>query len=195
MGKIFYIMGKSSSGKDSIYRQLEADQELGLRRLVIYTTRPIRDGEENGREYFFVDENKLKEFRRNGKLIEARTYQTVYGPWTYFTADDGQVSVGNDSYLGIGTLESFVKLREYYGDDVMRPVYIEVEDGERLERALARERTQEVPKYEEMCRRFLADQNDFSEENILKAGIWKRFQYHNLDECVKEIGNYIKSVQ
>ena len=81
MGKIFYIMGKSSSGKDSIYRQLEADQELGLRRLVIYTTRPIRDGEENGREYFFVDENKLKEFRRNGKLIEARTYQTVYGPW------------------------------------------------------------------------------------------------------------------
>lgn len=129
MGKIFYIMGKSSSGKDSIYRQLEADQELGLRRLVIYTTRPIRDGEENGREYFFVDENKLKEFRRNGKLIEARTYQTVYGPWTYFTADDGQVSVGNDSYLGIGTLESFVKLREYYGDDVMRPVYIEVEDG------------------------------------------------------------------
>ena len=186
MGKIFYIMGKSSSGKDSIYRQLEADQELGLRRLVIYTTRPIRDGEENGREYFFVDENKLKEFRRNGKLIEARTY---------FTADDGQVSVGNDSYLGIGTLESFVKLREYYGDDVMRPVYIEVEDGERLERALARERTQEVPKYEEMCRRFLADQNDFSEENILKAGIWKRFQNHNLDECVKEIGNYIKSVQ
>ena len=195
MGKIFYIMGKSSSGKDSIYRQLEADQELGLRRLVIYTTRPIRDGEKNGREYFFVDENKLKEFRRNGKLIEARTYQTVYGPWTYFTADDGQVSVGNDSYLGIGTLESFVKLREYYGDDVMRPVYIEVEDGERLERALARERTQEVPKYEEMCRRFLADQNDFSEENILKAGIWKRFRNHNLDECVKEIGNYIKSVQ
>ena len=195
MGKIFYIMGKSSSGKDSIYRQLEADQELGLRRLVIYTTRPIRDGEENGREYFFVDENKLKEFRRNGKLIEARTYQTVYGPWTYFTADDGQVSVGNDSYLGIGTLESFVKLREYYGDDVMRPVYIEVEDGERLERALAREKTKENPKYEEMCRRFLADQKDFSEENILKAGIDKRFQNHNLDECVKEIGNYIKSVQ
>ena len=88
-----------------------------------------------------------------------------------------------------------MKLREYYGNDVMRPVYIEVEDGERLERALARERTQEVPKYEEMCRRFLADQNDFSEENILKAGIWKRFRNHNLDECVKEIGNYIKSVQ
>ena len=195
MGKIFYIMGKSSSGKDSIYRQLEENQELGLKRLVIYTTRPIRDGEKNGREYFFTDKNKLKEFRRNGKLIEARTYQTVYGPWTYFTADDGQVSVGNDSYLGIGTLESYMRLREYYGNEVIWPVYIELEDGERLERALAREKTQEVPKYEEMCRRFLADQNDFSEENILKAGIWKRFRNHNLDECVNEIVNYIKSVQ
>ena len=195
MGKIFYIMGKSSSGKDSIYRQLEGNQELGLKRLVIYTTRPIRDGEENGREYFFADENKLKEFRRNGKLIEARTYQTVYGPWTYFTADDGQVSVGNDSYLGIGTLESFVRLREYYGNEVMWPVYIEVEDGERLRQMCIRDRTQENPKYEEMCRRFLADQKDFSEENILKAGIDKRFWNHNLDECVKEIGKYIKSIQ
>ena len=192
MGKIFYIMGKSSSGKDSIYRQLEADQELGLRRLVIYTTRPIRDGEENGREYFFVDENKLKEFRRNGKLIEARTYQTVYGPWTYFTADDGQVSVGNDSYLGIGTLESFVKLREYYGDDVMRPVYIEVEDGERLLRAIARERQQKTPQYEEMCRRFLADAADFSEEKLTEAGITRRFINKDMEGTIREITEYIR---
>ena len=193
MGKIFYIMGKSSSGKDSIYRQLEKDQELGLKRLVIYTTRPIRDGEENGREYFFADENKLKEFRRNGKLIEARTYQTVYGPWTYFTADDGQVSVGNDSYLGIGTLESFVRLREYYGNEVMWPIYIEVEDGERLERALAREKTQEVPKYEEMCRRFLADSKDFSEEKIKEAGINQRFSNDGtIEDCIRDIKEAIK---
>ena len=193
MGKIFYIMGKSSSGKDSIYRQLEGNQELGLKRLVIYTTRPIRDGEENGREYFFADENKLKEFRRNGKLIEARTYQTVYGPWTYFTADDGQVSVGNDSYLGIGTLESFVRLREYYGNEVMWPVYIEVEDGERLERALAREKTQEVPKYEEMCRRFLADSKDFSEEKIKEAGINQRFSNDGtIEDCIRDIKEAIK---
>lgn len=45
------------------------------------------------------------------------------------------------------------------------------------------------------CRRFIADQSDFSEENILNAGIEKRFQNINLDDCVKEIANYIKSVQ
>ena len=188
-------MGKSASGKDKIYSRLAGNKELNLKKLILYTTRPVRDGEKDGVQYYFTDDRRLQELEAAGKVIESRAYNTVYGVWTYFTADDGQVSVGNDSYLGIGTLESYMRLREYYGNEVIWPVYIEVEDGERLERALAREKTQEVPKYEEMCRRFLADQNDFSEENILKAGIWKRFRNHNLDECVKEIVNYIKSVQ
>ena len=187
-------MGKSSSGKDTVYKKLK-EQYKEFRLIVPYTTRPIREGEKDGVEYYFVDPEQFRAMKEDGKVIESRSYNTKCGIWTYFTADDGQVSVGNDSYLGIGTLESFVRLREYYGNEVMWPIYIEVEDGERLERALAREKTQEVPKYEEMCRRFLADQNDFSEENILKAGIWKRFENHNLDECVKEIVNYIKSVQ
>ena len=52
MGKIFYIMGKSASGKDKIYSILLADQELNLRKMVLYTTRPVREGEENGKQYF-----------------------------------------------------------------------------------------------------------------------------------------------
>lgn len=195
MGKIFYIMGKSSSGKDTIYKRLAAQEEPELQKLVIYTTRPIRDGEVNGREYYFTDEKKLEEFRNKGALIEARTYQTVYGPWTYFTADDGQIGTSGKDYLGIGTLESYMKLKEYYGEKVMCPLYIQVEDGERLERALHREKEQEKPKYEEMCRRFLADQEDFSEEKILKAGIDRRFENHNLNKCVEEILKYIKSVK
>ena len=67
------------------------------------------------------------------------------------------------------------KMRKYYGEDAVCPVYVQVEDGERLSRALNREREQENPRYEEMCRRFIADQSDFSEENILNAGIEKRF--------------------
>ena len=51
----------------------------------------------------------------------------------------------------------------------------------------------ENPKYEELCRRFLADSQDFSEEKIEESGIEKRFQNINLDDCVKEIIEYIKS--
>lgn len=195
MGKIFYIMGKSASGKDHIYSRLAKNEELALRKLVLYTTRPIRAEEEDGKQYFFVDEKKLKEFRRKGCLIESRSYKTVHGIWTYFTADDGQVDIQSADYLGIGTLESYLKLKKYYGGDSVCPIYIEVEDGERLARALNRERGQERPRYEEMCRRFLSDQADFSEENILKAGIWKRFQNVDLDACVSEIVNYIGTVK
>ena len=191
MGKIYYVMGKSASGKDTIYKRLVKElPELGTVRM--YTTRPIRDGETNGVEYIFTDEKQLQAMKDAGKVIECRTYDTIYGPWSYFTADDGQVDLENADYLGIGTLESYVKMREYYGKENVCPVYIEVEDGERLARALKRERGQEIPRYEEMCRRFLADQEDFSEEKIAAAGITRKFQNVDLEECVEEIAEYIR---
>ena len=151
--------------------------------------------EEEGKQYFFVDEKKLEEFKTAGKLIESRSYNTIHGIWTYFTADDGQVNLDEASYLGIGTLESFRNLAEYYGIENVIPLYIEVESGERLERALKRERSQDNPKYAEMCRRFLADEEDFSEKNILDAGIKIRFENIDLSGCVEEISQYIKSFE
>lgn len=194
MGKIFYIMGKSASGKDSIYSCLSERKDMKLKKLVLYTTRPIRSGEKNGREYFFTDEKQLEIFKNSGRLIEARSYDTVHGVWTYFTADDGQIKSGGEDYLGIGTLESYRKMKEYYGENTVYPVYIQVEDGERLQRALFREKQQEAPKYEELCRRFLADQKDFSEEKIAEAGISQRFENSNFEKCVEDILTYIKSM-
>lgn len=195
MGKIFYIMGKSSSGKDTIYSRLLCDEGLNLQNIVLHTTRPIRDGEEEGREYHFTDKYVLENLEKQGKVIESRTYQTVYGPWTYFTADDGQVELAGNNYLGIGTLESYKQIKKYYGRENVCPIYIEVEDGERLKRAIRREELQNVPKYEEMCRRFLADAEDFSEENLEKAGITKRYQNTELESCLKEIKNCIQKLQ
>ena len=185
MGKIFYLMGKSASGKDTIYKKVK-EQMPELKTIVIYTTRPIREGEQNGREYYFVDDDKLMELQEAGKVIELREYNTVHGIWKYFTADDGQFD-GDDNYLAIGTLESYVKLRDYFGQERLIPIYVEVEDGLRLERALARERMQATPKYEEMCRRFLADAADFSADNLNKAGITRKFFNIDMDKCVGEI--------
>ena len=194
MGKIFYIMGKSSSGKDTIYRRLLEDRELELRNIILYTTRPMRQGEQPGREYYFVNEEDFREYQAQGRIIESRTYQTVYGPWIYFTADDGQIELEKRNYLGIGTLESYICMKEYYGEGNLCPLYIEVEDGERLKRAIHREELQPEPKYAEMCRRFLADEEDFSEENLRRAGIIKRFVNDDLAECMEEIGGYIEDL-
>jgi len=191
MGKIFYIMGKSSSGKDTIYRQILDREELALKTIVLYTTRPIRAGEEEGREYFFVDDAGYEALCAEGRVIEARAYDTVHGIWRYFTVADEQIDLQNQDYLVIGTLESYEKIREYFGEESVVPVYIEIEDGLRLQRALDRERAQDSPKYAELCRRFLADTEDFSEEKIRAAGIEKRFVNEDLSVCIREITGYI----
>lgn len=191
MGKIYCLMGKSASGKDTIYKMLLSDDKLGLRKIVPYTTRPIRENEKDGVQYFFTDEAGLKKMQSEGKVIELRSYNTVHGIWHYFTADDHQIDIENGDYMVIGTPEAYIKLKEYFGKDVVCPIYIELDDGIRLERALKRERTQEQPKYEEMCRRFLADSKDFSEENLKKAEIFTRFSNDNLEKCVEQIKAFI----
>ena len=185
MGKIFYLMGKSGSGKDTIYKHIK-EQIPELKSIVIYTTRPIRSDELDGVAYHFSNDEKLQKFQGNGKVIELREYNTVHGIWKYFTVDDGQFDT-QENLLAIGTLESYVKMKEYFGEEKMVPLYIEVEDGLRLERALQRERKQDSPKYEEMCRRFLADAKDFSEENLGLAGIKKKYSNNVLEDCVNEI--------
>ncbi len=190
MGKIIYIMGKSSSGKDTIFKKLLEDDSLSLKTIVSYTTRPIRKGEKNGEEYFFTDEEGFGRLKSEGKVIEDRCYQTVHGPWRYFTVDDGQIN-DTDNYITIGTIESYSKICAYYGSKKLIPILIELDDGIRLERALNRERKQTQPKYEEMCRRFLADAKDFSEEKISAAGIKRRFENTDLQKCLDEIKDYV----
>ena len=185
MSKIFYLMGKSASGKDTIYKKIK-EQMPELKTIVIYTTRPIREGEMEGVEYHFVNDDKLQEFRKAGKVIELREYNTVHGVWKYFTADDGQFDA-EDNYIAIGTLESYKGMREHLGEERLVPIYIEVDDGVRLERALQRERKQAEPKYEEMCRRFLADAADFSVEKLNEAGITRKFFNTDVEKCVDEI--------
>ena len=193
MGKIFCIMGKSATGKDTIYERLLKDEELNLKRIIPYTTRPIRDHEEDGREYHFVTEADVTKLQEKGLIVEMREYLTVYGPWKYFTVNDGNIKLDEENYFLIGTVEGYVSVRDYFGADVVKPIYVEVEDGDRLLRAIAREKKQDIPKYEEMCRRFLADSKDFSEENIKAAGIERRFYNANLSETIQEIKGYIQS--
>lgn len=195
MGKIFILIGKSASGKDAIYRRLLENDELNLKPYVGFTTRPIRSGERDGREYFFTDMQELEKFEAAGRLIEKRIYHTIYGDWCYFTVDSDKTDLNSNDYLYICTLESYIPVRDYYGEERVVPIFIQVDDGVRLQRALDREKAQAEPKYAELCRRFLADEEDFAEEKIREARITRRFNNDDLEECVQEICAYIRDVQ
>ena len=148
MGRIYYLLGKSATGKDTLYKEI-LKRRPKLRTVTMYTTRPIREGD---------------------------------------TVDDGQFNVADDeSCLMIGTLESYEKMCTYFESGKMVPVYIEVPDGIRLLRAVKREENQKKPNYREVCRRYLADEKDFSEENLERLGITKRYQNTDMEICVEEI--------
>ena len=209
MGKIFVVMGKTSSGKDTIYKQvleaLTAEQgDAAPKTVVIYTTRPMRPGETNGVEYFFATEEELQKLREQGKVIEERCFHTVHGPWYYFTVNDGQIDLENHSYMMINTLAGFEMIRSYYkktgtlegetDNGTVIPVYIEADPKDRLLRYINRESMQKNPNYNEVCRRFLADEADFAEEELERLGITKRYFNKNLESCCQEIESDIKAL-
>ena len=68
MGKIVYLLGRSSSGKDTIYKKIMEQKEIAFHTVVLYTTRPIRAQERNGEEYYFVNDEKLVRLEAEGKV-------------------------------------------------------------------------------------------------------------------------------
>lgn len=193
MGRIYYIMGKSATGKDTVYKEI-LKRFPELKTVVMYTTRPIREHETDGVEYHFRTIPEMELLRASGKMIELRMYQTIAGPWYYFTMDDGQFDLeGAANNLMIGTLESYENMCRYFGSEVLVPIYIEVPDGIRLRRATEREAEQKMPNFREVCRRYLADEDDFAEENLKRLGIEKRYENLRLDQCLEEISDMIRS--
>ena len=161
MNRVFCLVGKSCSGKDTLYHHiLERYPELVP--VIPCTTRPRRTGEVDGQNYRFVTQDQLRQYEAQGDVVEKREYHTAQGLWTYFTL---RFQLDTDRLL-ITTLEGAQALMEAYDREAVRVIYLEADDRTRLLRCLEREERQERPDYTELCRRFLADQADFSPEAL-----------------------------
>ena len=69
------FIGKSAAGKDTLMSQLVASGTSSP--VVSYTTRPMREGEVNGREYVFVTRDEFTKLESDGKILESRSYDTL----------------------------------------------------------------------------------------------------------------------
>ena len=157
MNRVFCLVGKSCSGKDTLYARI-LDRCPELVPVIPCTTRPRRTGEADGQNYWFVTQDQLRQYEAQGDVIEKREYHTVQGLWTYFTL---RFDLDADRLL-ITTLEGASALMDCYGFQAVRVVYLSLDDHTRLLRCIQREEEQSHPDYTEVCRRFLADQEDFS---------------------------------
>lgn len=186
--KIFCIMGKSASGKDTIYNLIK-NSFTNLSPVITYTTRPMRDGEIQDETYHFISMEEMNILEENGELIERRDYDTVNGLWSYAT---GVKCFKNDNnYILITTPAAYRKMKEKLENIELIPIYIEVDDDLRLIRSIERERKNKRKNYEEICRRFLADSEDFSEEILKELEINNYF--NNNEKCLKDVEEFIKS--
>ncbi len=143
---ITVLMGKSASGKDTVFKEL---LKHSFEPIVTFTTRPKREGEANGVEYNFVSEKDFKDL----DLLEKREYNTAKGVWYYGMP---KVDVDDKNYAVILDINGTNKLIDYYGKDKILPVYLECPLSVREKRAMQRGSFDK----EEWDRRAIADDID-----------------------------------
>lgn len=79
------LTGPMASGKTYLAKYLETK---GYKRIVTYTTRPQREGEINGVDYFFIDKKDFREAELEGFFAESTYYDTIFGRWFYGSAKE-----------------------------------------------------------------------------------------------------------
>ncbi len=170
MGKIILMVGPAACGKSTLFKIITEKIDIPLKKIITHTTRPIRDGEQDGREYYFCTEKEMEKMFNNGEILERRSYGTTKGLWYYFTSNKIFKDL-NDNYIGINTLKGLERYLRYFDNEDIISLYVKTSDGIRLQRALDKEGKKIVPQYQEMCRRYLSDCEDFSYELIEKLPI------------------------
>ena len=163
MKSIVCLLGKSASGKDFIMNKLV--KEYGFKRVISHTTRPIRNGETNGKEYYFISLDKFLNMSLKDNFIECREYNTQQGLW-YYGLSKHEIDLTDDNkyvvildFNGLKTLEEYLKLVGM--EDKLTSVYIEAKAQVRLQRSLNREGEMTDEQVMEVIRRLEADEKDF----------------------------------
>lgn len=153
--KVLALFGKSASGKDTLQQWIVSNYPQ-LHPIISCTTRPPRVGELEGVNYFFLKEVEFEQKIKHNLMLE----YTVFREWYYGTSldqlDPNSINVGVFNVAGIRTLLQDPRLE-------VIPVLVDASDKTRLLRSLYRE---EFPACREICRRFLADEEDFQNINF-----------------------------
>lgn len=154
--RVLALYGKSGSGKDTIKNYL-LKTNSNIAAIVPYTTRPPREGEKDGVDYYFISKEEFTNKILSGEIFNAK----LFNKWFYglagnsFKADKINIGVFNPNMVSsLIYSENFDTL----------PVLIEADDKTRLTRSLMREKN---PNCYEICRRFIADEEDFKDAKLL----------------------------
>lgn len=177
------LLGKTSSGKDTVLNRLVARYDY--KKLVTYTTRPMRDGEEQDVTYHFLSEDDFKQKIENRFFAEWKTYNTEFGIWFYGTALD-DLENADDKSIIILTPQGYFDIKNKLSNNVVS-VYISANNKTIKKRLLKRGDDRN-----EAQRRLEHDNKDFAGiENQVDKIIYNN-EGTNIDDVVEKLLNVIK---
>ena len=194
--KIFYIFGKSGTGKDTVRSNLLKVTDLKLEPFLMATDRPKRHGEFDGKQYFFKTKEEFDKMLDNGELdrdnIEVyNVYQDgKEDVWRYGIY---KLDTDNDTnYLGIGSLNAYIITKKIYGDIVI-PIYIDLPDDVRLNRLILRDGNNKN-KLKEICRRYISECDEYDSQILNDLHLPRQSVFKNdlLINTLNKIIAYIK---
>ena len=181
--KLFCILGKSGAGKTTVADSVSRYTNTPL--VVTSTSRPIREGEINGVDYFFRSRKELVDLHKQGLLAE----YNIYNNWLYAT-EVSQVDLSNSSKIIVVDINGYEQLKNVVGEENVVGIYLSVSDKERLLRALNRE---DKPNCGEICRRFMSDKDLFKplEQRKENLNFYKVKNNGNIGQTIKKVCNII----
>jgi guanylate kinase len=170
------LSSPSGAGKTTIARKLR-DSDSGIEMSISHTTRPARNGEQDGRDYHFIDRETFGRLRDQGKFLEwAVVFDHFYG--TTRQPVEAALAAGRDVLFDVDW-QGAASLREAAKDDVVT-VFILPPTAAALEQRL-NERAQDAP--EIVRRRMLGASNEIQH--------WDDYDYvvinHDVDGSVKAV--------
>ena len=187
--KIFALLGYSSVGKDTILKQVLKDMD-DVKPIISTTTRPMRKGETEGVEYYFIDDTEF--FRRGTDFVEQRIYHTKVkengvekdATWRYGIE---RMELEKDDYL-IVIVDSvgYKELKNYVGNNKIVPIFISAPQEELKARALARGDLEA-----EVDRRLKDDYERFMDFRVRTVYHEVKNTNGRLEEAIKEVENII----
>lgn len=146
------ILGESGSGKTTLQKYICDHTDMG--RVVSCTTRPIRNGEENGIDYYFLNDDEYAKLEERGLFVE----KAEYNSWKY-AIDVEQI---NDNKIAVLTPHGLRMVKKYIEehnlDIKITSIYLKVDKISRFIKLLKRDGEEGIW---ESIRRIMSDTGQF----------------------------------
>ena len=165
--KLVALFGKSGAGKDTIQNWMVSNLQ-DTHKLISYTTRPPRDNEVDNQDYHFISVKEFNYMKEKNLFLETTEFRGWYYGTSIESLNENKINIGVFNPSGVKNI-----LDNFQNQILVFPIEIWAPNKSRLIRSLARENN---PDCLEICRRFLADEEDFSNINFYSI------KYPNYDD-------------